>query len=411
MTGHSARAGRALQSLAETDPALAALSLCCDHRDGDATRSSGVVITYGPDFTARPLHEQIALAAHHILHVALRHSARMQALATRFGPGFDAALFNLAADALVNEALLLSTYALPRPAVTATELIGATTGKQMPPQQLLAEWDVERLYHCLMRPDAGKGGGGQTARAYARSRSFDPDLDPESGDADAEGDVEAAARWRQHLTRALDAGRAAGRGIGLIGHRIADIPTPRTPWEVILRHFLTRAALAQPQPSHRRPSRRWIAGAAQALAADTPTPGFEPGQRPLTDVPRVVLALDASGSIDDTRLALFWGEITGVALRCRAELHLLVFDDTVRLHMKIDPLQAEMPRPDMPRGGGTAFAPVIAAAQALRPSALVVLTDLDGDPGPPPRALPVLWAVPDGTPPAPSFGKVITLTA
>ncbi len=411
MTRHSRRAGLALQSLAETDPALAALSLWCDHRDGDATRSGGNVITYGGDFATRPLHEQIGLAAHYILHVALRHSARMQALATRFGPGFDAALFNLAADALVNEALLLSGFALPRPAVTATELLGTATGIKVAPQQVLAEWDVERLYHCLMRPDSGKVGGGDAARAYAKSRGFDPDLDPESGDADTDGENEAAARWRQHISRALDAGRAAGRGVGLIGHHIADIPTPRTPWEVILRRFLTRAALAQPQPSPRRPSRRWIAAAAQARSFGTPTPAFEPGQRPLTDVPRFVLALDASGSIDDARLALFWGEITGVARRCRAELHLLVFDDAVRLHLKIDPTQAQMPKPALPRGGGTAFAPVITAAQALCPSALILLTDLDGDPGPRPHGLPVLWAIPDGTPAAPPFGQVITLAA
>lgn len=410
MTRHSDRARPALSVLAETDPALAALSLWCDHRDGVATRSQGTVITYGPDFAARPLHEQAGLAAHHILHVALRHSARMAGLATRLGPAFDEVLFNLAADALVNQALLLSGYALPRPAVTATDLLAATTTRQVTPQQTLADWDVERLYYALLRPVSGKDGRDRS-RAATLARDFAPDLEPDSGDPDADGGATAAARWRQHLTRALDAGLAAGRGIGVIGHRIADIPAARTPWELHLRRFLTRATLALPQTSYRRPARRWIAAAAQARNAGTPTPGFEPGQRPLLDVPRIVIALDTSSSIDDARLALFWGEVTAVARRTRAELHLLAFDDSVRLHLKLDPAQAQLLRPDLPRGGGTAFAPVIAAAIALRPSALVILTDLDGDPGPPPRALPVLWAAPDGTTTPAPFGERITLTA
>jgi len=202
MTGHSARAGRALQSLAETDPALAALSLWCDHRDGDATRSSGVVITYGPDFTARPLHEQIALAAHHILHVALRHSARMQALATRFGPGFDAALFNLAADALVNEALAplrLESLERYRPAVwrargwqSITPREEATTAETLlrnklaAPSDLAAErgQDFEELvsrYAADMRTLAAAGLHLPTAVEADAAAPLETDAPPSAG--------------------------------------------------------------------------------------------------------------------------------------------------------------------------------------------------------------------------------------
>ncbi len=62
-----------------------------------------------------------------------------------------------------------------------------------------------------------------------------------------------------------------------------------------------------------------------------------------------------------------------------------------------------------PRGGGTAFPPVIAAAAALGPSALVILTDLEGEPGEAPRGVPVIWAVPDGPVTPPPFGRVLTL--
>ncbi|MEM7710758.1 MAG: VWA-like domain-containing protein [Pseudomonadota bacterium] len=405
---HSDRARAALRDLAETDPAIAALSLWCEHRDGEATATKGTTITYGLDFEALPSHEQRGLAAHHIMHVALRHSARLGDLRDRLGDGATAERYNLAADAVVNEALLLADYALPRPAVTLTDLLRERLGVEIAPETALATWDVDRLYHALgegKRRDGPKGRSGEGGS----QRAFAPDLEASEDGAGSIDDGEEAARWRQHVARALDAGRQAGRGLGRIGHRIADIPEPRTPWEVILRRLLTRAATPLPQPSPLRPSRRWLAGTAHSHRAGTAQPGFEPGRRPLTDVPRIAVALDASGSIDETRLALFWGEVLGIARRLRAELHLMIFDDAVRHRARIDP-RAQPTLPEMPRDGGTAFPPVIAEAVALDAAALIILTDLDGDAGLAPR-LPVIWAVPDGHGLVPPFGRILNLSA
>jgi hypothetical protein len=65
---------------------------------------------------------------------------------------------------------------------------------------------------------------------------------------------------------------------------------------------------------------------------------------------------------------------------------------------------------DMPfrRGGGTAFAAVIEEAGRLDPSALVILTDLEGPAGPAP-AFPVIWAVPGRCPPDAPFGRVLAM--
>ena len=407
---HSTRATPALRALAEADPAIAALSLWCVHRDGPQTATMGETITYGPDFSTMPLHEQIGLAAHHILHVALRHSARAAALQARLGGGFDAILFNLAADALINEAVLAGDHALPRPAVRATELIKQALGRETTTQEALGEWEVERLYFAL----AGQSGDGTgregAAHTYAQAQAFDTDLEQEAGNGD-EGDVvQDAARWRQHMTRAMDAGRSAGRGVGRIGHRLADLSQPRVPWEQMLRRLLTHAVMQAPRRSPQRPARRWIAGTAQAQRATTPEPGFEAGYRPRTDVPRIAIAMDASSSIDEARLAMFWAEVTGIARRMRAELHLMIFDDEIRHRVKIDPTESQIPLPELPRGGGTAFVPVLAEARHLGVSALVIFTDLEGEAGPPPRGLPVIWAVPNGAVTQPPFGRLIDLS-
>jgi hypothetical protein len=44
-------------------------------------------------------------------------------LAERLGPRFDASLYGLAADGIINETLLLAGHGLPRPAVTLTDLL------------------------------------------------------------------------------------------------------------------------------------------------------------------------------------------------------------------------------------------------------------------------------------------------
>jgi predicted metal-dependent peptidase len=406
MTRHTTRATTALRALNEVDPAMAALALWCAHRDvdtGPAASTSGQEIRYGPAFETLPRHEQIGLAAHHILHAALRHSARLDAMAARQLDRFDPPTWNLAADAIVNEALLAVGYALPRPAVLLTDLLG-TPGQTIPPDRLLAEWDVDRLYiHLMNGPDARK-----RTEGVIRSKSFIPDLSPQA--APDEGGTDAA-EWRAHVTRAMEAGRMAGRGIGLIGHRIADLPVPATPWEIILRRLVTRAVTQALRPTHRRPARNWIAADSLARETGAPTPAFQPGTTRQTEIPRIALGLDTSSSIDAARWSLFMGEIAGIARRTGAEIDLLPFDESVEPAVRLDPdrWSTTLETLNTRRGGGTDFRAVIAAAQRLAPSILILLTDLEGDPGPAPR-LPVIWAVPDAArlPHAP-FGQVISL--
>jgi predicted metal-dependent peptidase len=425
---HSTRATRALRKLGEDDPAFAALALWCNHRDSDARPlpawTDGATIFYGPAFDALPQHEQTGLAAHHVLHVALRHGPRARALWSRFGERFDADLFNAAADSIVNETLIRAGHALPRPCVRLTELLRDSLAETAPPESALATWDAEKLYICLAhgpesasgRPASGDGPArgpspAERARAYALARAFAADLEPRGTDADAARDAAEATEWRQRLARALEAGRAAGRGIGALGNRLADLPEPRTHWEVILRGLIARAVTPAPRCSHRRPTNRWIALDSAARAEGRPEPVFEPGLARDRTVPRIAVAVDASGSIDDARLALFAAQVAGIGRRTGAEVHVLVFDDGLRSQTRMQGpnWEAEITRIAFARGGGTSFVEVLAAATRLEPAMIVVLTDLDGDFGPPPGRIPVLWAVPEDPAAPPPFGRVLSL--
>ncbi|MEL6799730.1 MAG: VWA-like domain-containing protein [Pseudomonadota bacterium] len=399
---HSTRAARALRKLAEEDPAFAMLSLWCQHRDGEADAlavSDDTTITYGPAFGALSLAEQMATAGHHILHIALRHAARARGFKTRFGQAFDAETYNIAADAVTNEVLVTAGYTLPRPFVALDGVLKAGALKEAPD---IAQWDADRLYVRLMAKRSGQGEGGKL-KAYAQSRGFTEDMRPAG--AESVGG-EAEADWQERLSRALDAGRIAGRGIGVLGHRIADAPKPRTPWEVILRGLLTKAVTPQPRLSYARPSRQWIA----RQTGEDAVP-FEPGQIRDRRIPRIAVGLDVSTSIDAERLRLFAAQIAGIGRRTGAEVQVLVFDEGVRSQRQMAGVswEEEITALDLAEGGGTSFVEVMDQAAALDPSAIVILTDLDGPFGKPPRAVPVIWAVPDDPAEQPPFGRVLSL--
>ena len=403
MTGHSTRAATALAHLGEVDAALAVLALWCRHRDGaGATMTQGEVISYGPGFDTLPLPEQVGLVAHHVLHVALRHSARQAALAERLGDSFDATLFGLAADGIINEALILAGHAIPRPAVTLTDLLAEAGLGDASPIAALQHWDADRLAMVLHAdPDRAR-----RLRDWALSRGFTVDL--ATGEPEADGKGLTAADWRNQMLRAMEAGRKAGSGIGRLGAVLADLAPDSVPWELHLRGLLARALTERPHRTWRRPAGAWVARMAEADRSGGPVPVFEPGRARMDHRPRIVIGLDTSSSISPQTLRLFAAEAEAIARRTGAETHLLAFDETVFLQQRLDPGAWNSLRDVAFRtGGGTCFDDIFARATDLRPAIAVILTDLDA-PLPAAPGFPVVWAVPRAVP-DPAYGKVLLL--
>jgi predicted metal-dependent peptidase len=389
--------------LGEVDPALAVLSLWCRHRDGPgATRTDGDTISYGPGFDTLGLPEQVGLVAHHVLHVALRHSDRQAALAERLGEGFDASLFGLAADGIINETLILAGHALPRPAVTLTDLLEEAGKPAKSPVDALERWDADRLAMALHRDPRLA----EKLREWGVTRGFATDIG--LGEPDEEGESQSAADWRNQILRALEAGRKAGSGIGRLGAILADLAPPHVPWEVQLRGLLAKALTERPHRSWRRPSGRWVAQMAAADATGGPVPVYEPGRARMDRRPRLVVGLDTSSSIDAQTLRLFTAEAEGIARRTGAEVHLMAFDEAVFREDRLDPAGWQGLRDaEFRTGGGTEYADVFAKAGRRDPSMLIILTDLDAA-LPPAPSFPVLWAVPRAVDP-PGFGRVLVI--
>ena len=426
---YSHRGTPAIQRLVEFAPSTGGLSLWVEHRDVDGddaplVQTDGRCIRYGNAFEAQPLPVQAALVAHEVLHIALRHPQRCLELQQLLGD-VDLQLFNICADAIVNSALShLGWLRLPSRSVLLEDLLARALHLSATAESALLQWDVERLYRAIddrgargsgkskQRHQRGDGSGDANARAdgpvAARVREFgrDSPRDLVPGPQDGhtpEDEAEATREWCERLTRAH-----AGDGEhSLLRTLLADLPRSRTPWEQVLRTQLARALSPQRSLSWSRPSRSYLANQGRQ-GAHRRMP-FEPGFSPSRRVPRLVLVVDVSGSIDDALMERFAREIEAVTRRTEASLVLVIGDERVRQVTQFEPGRSSLREIEFQGGGGTDFTLLLEEAARHAPDTVVVLTDLEGPARYRPRC-PVIWAVPeahaDATEP---FGRKLVL--
>jgi predicted metal-dependent peptidase len=445
------RGTRAIQQMVEFAPSTGGLALWVKHRDLPPEIDPGPVATdgdtvyYGASFEQLSLHAQVGLVAHEVLHIALRHPQRYLDLQQILGD-VDLELFNICADAIINSALShLSWLELPVSSVFLEKLLLATLGIDVGVDKALLEWDVERLYRAIDdRRAADKGRAQKTRRRRrggigdsqpgaegrasrnpvedstcsearedgpmsARVRSLGAetyaDLFPQP-DAQKQPEVEAeqAREWSERILRAH-----AGDGAhSMLRALVADLPKIRTPWEQILRTQLARGLSIQPNLSWSRPARSYIAN--QGRIGPGRRLPWEPGISSAKSVPRLVVIVDVSGSIEDNLMERFAGEIEAITRRLEAGLVLVIGDRIVQRVAHFKPGQSDLRDIAFNGGGGTDFTPLLEEADKHGPDIGVVLTDLDGPARFRPR-WPVIWAVPESyaTPEQP-FGRKLILS-
>ena len=452
MTEYRHRGTRAIQRMVEYAPSTGGLALWVRHTDvpddaqAPVVATDGNTIFYGAGFERLNLSSQVGLVAHEVLHIALRHPQRLRDLGSLIGD-VDLALFNICADAIVNSTLgHLSWLTLPGSSVYLEKLLSIALSITQPVEKSLLEWDVERLYRAIddrrigarggsskqSRHQRGGGAGAsedgsgqpnaeqsleQARRAGARedgprsakvralgadaARDLRPGAD---STAAPEQEAEEARAWSERIVRAH-----AGDGAhSMLRTLLADVPRTRTPWEQVLRVQLARSLAPQPGISWSRPARSWIANQGRSAGGKRMpwTPGFSASRV----VPRLVLIVDVSGSIEDGLMQRFAREIEAISRRLEAGLVLIIGDDCVRSVQSFEPGRLDLAGLRVDGGGGTDFTPLLEEAGRHDPDIVVVLTDLEGPANLRPR-WPVIWAVPERyaqvTPP---FGRMLSLS-
>ena len=451
------RGTRAVARMVEFAPSTGGLALWVKHQAMSELQalstSSPYVITdgctvfYSAEFERLPLPEQVGHVAHEVLHIALRHPQRYLDLQHLLGD-VDLQLFNICADAIVNSALSHLTWLkLPEGAVFLDKLLKSAMQLEQPIDKALLQWDVETLCRAVddraanpqrgnaqsSRPSAAAQtlsnqgqstsrantpqqtgnasgqakslGGQRAARVKQLGRASQADLVPGPATLGApEAEAEQAREWSERITRAH-----AGDGAhSMLRSLMADLPKTRTPWEQVLRTQLARSLSNEPELSWSRPSRSYLANQGRSGAHHRMP--FEPGTSPSRAVPRLVLVVDVSGSIDDALMQRFAREIEAITRRLGAGITLVVGDNRVQTVESFQPGRSRLSDIVFKGGGGTDFTPLLEEADRHHPDITVVLTDLDGPARHQPRC-PVLWAVPQAFALVPHpFGRKLVLS-
>jgi predicted metal-dependent peptidase len=357
--------------------------------------TDGDVIVVSERLFALPQNEQCFVLAHEALHIALAHPMRARRMTRRLqsrGETFDATLWNIAADAIINHALTDLPRVFHAPAKIVTFASLRVDAKRT--------WSVEALYETL----AAQAQRPKAQTLCTSGCSVEPGAfggEPvETGD---ESEARHLSAWNGRL------GTAFGKYPTMLARIRGDLGASRVPWERALRAYVGRCLGATSRKDFARLHRRYTARARVTHERFGLRLPFEwATQRRVR--PRLAVMVDTSGSISDETLGRFTSEIIGLMRVHRAALRLIVCDAKVHQICDLSGPGAERTLRTLTYagGGGTDFAPAIAAAADFDADVGIFFTDLCGDFGAKP-AFDVVWIAQPGFARDVPFGRVIAM--
>lgn len=304
---------------------------------------------------ASSMPKRIGLLKHEILHLVLRHHARLAKLS-------DMKKAQLAADIEVNN--YLQPEELPSGAVFCSQF-GFPEGQTF-------EWYYERINSVAslgggMDVVSSKGLGGDKKETVVA----DPgeDLFPSEGlENVAQSFVEKANQLTNRVRGTMPAKLIEELGKINISSKLN--------WKSLLQHYVSSMYTQEMDNSFRRPHRR--------------IPGLYPSIRRVPR-PKVTIAIDTSGSVDKDLFEAFLAEVERI-MEFFPGVTLLQADASVQEIKEIEP--GEVQRRFKRRGfGGTSFQPVIDWCRKRGIFQIVYLTDGIA-PAPESEGVRVVWALP-----------------
>lgn len=327
--------------------------------------TDGRDIFFNPEFLkSLPPQQQDGVLLHEILHAALLHPLRLKER--------EPELWNIAADIVVNG------------------MIWRQHGFELPPgglrDELLEHLSVEEVYELLRCASTD---------APIRFQLADRDLLPPSCGEMSESPSQQLARgldlnqcqavtahWRQAIDRATAIASTTqwGKVPSGIEREFESILNPQLDWRAYLWRYL-----AQTPTDFQSFDRRFVGRGLylEALQCESL---------------RVYLAIDTSGSVSDTTLNLFLGEVRGIL---GAYPHLecdLYYVDSEAYGPYALSVNEMLPAPQ--GGGGTSFVPFFDRVRETwdghTQAVCIYLTDGYGEFPTTPPALPTLWVVTPG---------------
>ena len=332
---------------------------------------------YTEDFIDKlTLDQTVGLLSHEVMHLALRVFDRRG--------NRDPVIFNLAHDYVINMILQKAGLALPPNGLINKKYDG---------------WSAERVYNDLLKNakrikadsfGIGQKGGCADHSSHKKQGQGDKDKD---GQANGGSKGLTGQDWQRILATAAEQARQQGSMPAGLEEIIGDILSPRLHWQDIIARFVSECVRSD--YSWRRPGRK-------SSATDIYLPSLS------FSLPKVVVAIDTSGSMRTEELRTCLGEINGIIQATCGSVRALCCDAAVHWD------EPEIPRAEdikIKGRGGTSFCPVFEKLEQenTKPSCLIYLTDLYGDFPDTPPDYPVLWGVVGTGATPPPFGYSVPL--
>ena len=264
--------------------------------------------------------------------------------------------------------------------------------------------DSAQVYNSL-KQDMQDNGDGQGSNSGSGSGSGTGISASGLDEHDWEGAQELTAEQKQSLAREIDEairqGALAAGKLGTGGNRdIDELLKTKIDWREALREFITTTCAGNDYSTWRRPNRRFVSA------------GYYMPSGVSEKVGELVIAIDTSGSIGGRELAQFLGEVKGICDAVKPDaVRLLYWDTEVAGDEKYMGAEVEnIVHSTKPAGGGgttVECVPAYMTEHAIKPQAVVVLTDgyLGGSWGD--WSVPVLWCIVGGNKNVAPVGKTV----
>jgi predicted metal-dependent peptidase len=237
--------------------------------------------------------------------------------------------------------------------------------------------DIGEVFDVLMKEGAGQGHGGGDSLD-------DHDWDGAEELTDAEAD-----KLAEDIDAALRQGAIhAARLKGEMPRGLEELLAPKVRWEDEMREFVTALCSGYDLPSYRKPNRRFMGSDIVMPSHISETVG------------RIVIGVDASGSIWGSVLTAFLAEVSALCNVVKPEgVDLLYWDTEVARHETYDENSyAGMAVSTKPAGGGGTNPQCVVdyiKQKGMQPACIVMLTDGEVSSWGKPWPAPTLWCITD----------------
>jgi len=298
--------------------------------------TDGQTLQYNSKYVDKlSIKEMLGVLAHEVMHSALGHIWRQG--------NRDHQKWNIAADYAINHSLITTGFTLPDGVLVNNEY---------------ADLSAEEIYSLLEDQNQG-----QSQNQNSSNKSDPGKCGAVLPAENKQQEKEIKAKWQAAVNQAVQISK--GSLPDNVKRQIQKFLNPEVPWHILLRDFVEHNA--RNDYNWAKPSRRY-------LYRDLVLPSLIS-----ESLPKIIIAIDTSGSINNKALTKFATEASNVLESYDTTIEVIYCD--AKIQKKEVFTRTDMPLKMNPKGGGgTDFRPVFDHIEKYEepPSCLIYFTDMYG---------------------------------